>query len=61
MDLAPNPLAVRFYAGDLEIATISTTGQKEYYLLSLPYFLVSQIDQYLEWFQKVIAEKKQSF
>jgi len=60
MDLAPHPLAVRFYAGDLEIATISTTGQKTYYLLSLPYFLVSQLEQYLEWFQQEVTKKKLS-
>jgi predicted AAA+ superfamily ATPase len=61
MDLAPHQLAIRFYAGDLEIVTITTPEKKEYYLLSLPYFLVSQIDQYLEWFQKEITAKKQSF
>ncbi len=61
MDLAPHQLAIRFYAGDLEISTITTPGQKEYYLLNLPYFLVSQIDQYLEWFQKEIAARNKSF
>ena len=61
MDLAPHQLAIRFYAGDLEIATITTPEQKEYYLLNLPYFLVSQIDKYLEWFQKELTAKKKSF
>ena len=61
MDLAPHQLAIRFYAGDLKIATITTPEQKEYYLLNLPYFLVSQIDKYLEWFQKEITAKKKSF
>lgn len=61
MDLAPHQMAIRFYAGDVEIVTITTPGQKEYYLLNLPYFLVSQIDHYLEWFQQEINAKMKSF
>jgi hypothetical protein len=56
MDMAPHQMAVRFYAGDVDITPITTPEQKQYYLLSLPYFLVSQIDGYLEWFEKEIEE-----
>jgi predicted AAA+ superfamily ATPase len=57
MDMAPHQMAVRFYAGDVDITPITTPQQKQYYLLSLPYFLVSQIDGYLEWFEKEIEER----
>lgn len=58
MDLAPHQMAVRFYAGDVDITPITTPQQKQYYLLSLPYFLVSQIDGYLEWFESEIGKRK---
>ena len=58
MDLAPHKMAIRFYAGDIHITTITTPEQKLYYLLNLPYFLVSQIDSYLSWFEKEIEERE---
>jgi len=54
MDMAPHNMAVRFYAGDLSISTVTTPEQKEFYLLNLPYFLVSQLEKYLDWFQSEI-------
>ena len=57
MDLAPHNLAIRFYAGDLEISNITTPGQKEFYLLNLPYFLVSQTEKYLVWFQEEVDKR----
>lgn len=56
MDVAPHNMAVRFYAGDINISAIRTTEQKNYYLLSLPYFLVSQLEKYLNWFQLEISK-----
>jgi predicted AAA+ superfamily ATPase len=54
MDLAPHQMAVRFYSGELSISTITTPAGKNYKLLNLPYFLVSQIEHYLDWFEEQI-------
>lgn len=54
MDLAPHNLAVRFYDEAINISTPTTQGGKKYYLLSLPYCLVSQIQEYLMWFEQEI-------
>jgi predicted AAA+ superfamily ATPase len=58
MDLAPHNMAIRFYAGDVSISEINTSEGKLYYLLNLPYFLVSQIDGYLKWFEKEIETRQ---
>lgn len=51
MDESPNHIAVRFYAGELSISDAITTKGKKYRLLNLPYFLVSQLNRYLEWME----------
>lgn len=51
MDEAPHNLAIRFYAGELNITPVTTLQGRHYYLLSLPYYLVSQLEHYLAWFQ----------
>ncbi len=56
MDMAPHNIAVRFYAGEILISTLTTTGGKTVHLLNLPYYLVSQIEKYLEWFELQIAK-----
>lgn len=58
MDAAPHNMAVRFYAGDVNISEVKTTQNKTFFLLSLPYYLVSQINAYLIWFQKQIQQKE---
>jgi predicted AAA+ superfamily ATPase len=58
MDMAPHNMAIRLYAGDISISEIKTPEGKLYYLLNLPYFLVSQIDSYLNWFEKEIEKKE---
>lgn len=50
MDLAPHNLAIRLYAGALKITESVTTKGKKYQILNLPYFLVSQIEKYMQWF-----------
>ncbi|GAC1592059.1 MAG: ATP-binding protein [Chitinophagaceae bacterium] len=55
MDLVPHNIAVRFYAGKILISTITTSGGKTVHLLNLPYYLVSQIEKYLDWFETQIA------
>ncbi len=56
MDLAPHKIAIRFYAGELRISVLTTPGQKIFYLLNLPYFLISQIEAYLPWFEEEIKK-----
>jgi predicted AAA+ superfamily ATPase len=50
IDLAPHNYAVRFYAGKVQIDHIQTINNKAFYLLNLPYFLVGELDIYLNWF-----------
>lgn len=54
MDMAPHNMALRFYAGNVSISTITTPGKKTFYLLNLPYCLVSQIESYLAWFEEEV-------
>ncbi len=57
MEMAPHNMAVRLYAGDLNISTITTVNKKTYHLLNLPYFLVSQLSNYMNWFKMEIDKK----
>ena len=54
MDLVSHQMALRFYAGELAITQAVTPGGKKYHLLNLPYYLASQTDRYLQWFQQKI-------
>jgi len=56
MDLAPHKMAIRFYAGQIQITEATTPSGKKYKLLNLPYYLVSQLDNYLVWFQTQISK-----
>lgn len=56
MDLAPHNMAVRFYAGELHISEVVTAEGKKFYLLNLPYFLISQVEKYLKWFEEEIRK-----
>ncbi|MHB1921922.1 MAG: ATP-binding protein [Chitinophagaceae bacterium] len=56
MDLAPHTMALRFYAGEISITQAITPGKKKYQLLNLPYYLVSQTERYLNWFQEQIEQ-----
>lgn len=49
MDQAPHDIAIRFYSGELNLTKATTESGKKYKLLSLPYYLVTQIEKYLEW------------
>jgi hypothetical protein len=55
MDMAPHNIAVRLYAGEIIISTITTPGGKEVHLLNLPYYLVSQIEGYLDWLERKVG------
>lgn len=49
MDSVPHNIAVRFYSGEVSITRISTSQGKEFILLNLPYYAVSQLEKYLTW------------
>jgi uncharacterized protein len=55
MDLSPQNLAIRFYAGERSLTTVETPAGKKFQLLNLPYYLVSQIEHYLDWSKKQTA------
>lgn len=49
MDQTTHNIAIRFYSSDLKITESITPNGKKYRLLNLPYFMVSQIESYIEW------------
>lgn len=51
MNEAPHTTAIRFYAGEVSLANLTTPNGKSFKLLSLPYYAVSQIEKYLAWLQ----------
>lgn len=57
MEEAPHNLAIRFYAGELSITESTSPSGKKFHLLNLPYYLVSQIENYLIWFEKEIKKQ----
>ena len=58
MEATPHNMAVRFYAGDVNISEVKTAQNKTFFLLNLPYYLVSQIKAYLNWFHEQIQQKE---
>ena len=58
MDEVPHNMAVRFFAGEMSISKITTPKGKSFQLLNLPYYLVSQIENYLNWFSQEIVNTK---
>jgi hypothetical protein len=60
MDMVPHNMAIRFYAGTINITQPVTPAGKAYHLLSLPYFLATQLDGYISWFQQQVHRGKSS-
>jgi predicted AAA+ superfamily ATPase len=54
MDEAPHDMAIRFYAGKLQLTQVTTSTGKPYRLLSLPYYLASQTEKYLGWLKETV-------
>ncbi|MBM3411351.1 MAG: ATP-binding protein [Bacteroidetes bacterium] len=50
MEIAPHRFAVRLYAGRLEITEARTPRGRSFRLLNLPYYLGTQLRNYLDWF-----------
>ena len=58
MDMAPHNMAIRFCASKINITKILTPAGTVYFLLTLPYFLASKINEYLPWFEEEIKSMK---
>ncbi|MCF8341912.1 MAG: AAA family ATPase [Chitinophagaceae bacterium] len=50
MDLTTHNMAIRFYAGSINVTDATTQNGKKYQILNLPYYLASQIEKYIAWF-----------
>lgn len=46
---APHPYAVRVFSGSMSVEKGNTPAGKPFILLNLPFYLVSQLPQYLDW------------
>ena len=60
LDNARINYAIRFYAGKIMLDKHNTQSGKKFYLLSLPYFLVSKIEDYILWLKVQIASDEES-
>lgn len=49
MDSCPHRLAVRLYAGPLDVQQTTTLGGKGFTLINMPYFLAAKVPDYLQW------------
>jgi predicted AAA+ superfamily ATPase len=58
MDLTTHNMAIRFYAGSLNVTDATTQNGKKYQILNLPYYLASQIEKYIAWF--ILTKKSDS-
>ena len=56
MESAPHNTAIRFYAGEVSITKVSTSEGKQFNLVNLPYYCVSQIEKYLAWAHETVGE-----
>ncbi len=48
MDRCPHPFAVRFHANYFKKVEIATVEGKPFYLMNLPYYLASKIEEYMD-------------
>lgn len=49
IDICPHNYAVRIYSGELSIDKVKTIKGKKFFLMNLPFYLVSKIEDYLGW------------
>jgi len=49
MDRAPHDMAVRIYAGLPSIDELTTSNGKNFRLLNMPYYAMTQLNAYLDW------------
>jgi hypothetical protein len=56
MDEVKHPWAIRLYAGRITINELKTPKGKTFYLLNLPYYLASKLEEYIEWLMSIRPE-----
>lgn len=54
MEDSPLNYAIRFFAGELALNKVKTQNGKEFYLLDLPYYLASKVEQYIDWLDETV-------
>lgn len=54
LDEAPHPYAVRLHTGNVSILQAETIAGKRFFLLNLPYFLASRINEHLKGFIRFV-------
>jgi len=57
MDAAPHCFAVRLYVCKVRVDSVKTVTGKPFFLLSLPFYLVSRIDEYRDWFMNEVRNR----
>ncbi|MBW1783707.1 MAG: DUF4143 domain-containing protein, partial [Deltaproteobacteria bacterium] len=50
MEKSLHPYAVRIYSGNIRVDPVELPSGKKYYLFSIPYYLLSRLDEVMEWF-----------
>ena len=50
VEAVDHPFAVRIYGGSLSVVKAVTPNKKPYFLLNLPYYLGTQLPEYIDWF-----------
>lgn len=60
MNESPLNYAIRFYAGKFSLDKVQTQEGKIFYLLNLPYFLASKLEDYIHWLQKNIPAENEN-
>jgi predicted AAA+ superfamily ATPase len=50
MEKSPHPYALRIYSGRPRVDQVTLPSGKKYHLYSIPYYLLSRLDDVIEWF-----------
>lgn len=50
MEKSHHPYAIRIYSGKIRVDQVQLPSGKKYYLFSIPYYLLSRLDDVIEWF-----------
>jgi len=59
LDQSPLNFGIRLYYGELSVDKIKTPAGKPIYLFNFPYFLASQLENYLPWILKQVEHNKE--
>ena len=50
MENSHHPYAIRIYSGNFRVDQVQLPSGKRYHLFSIPYYLLSRLDDVIEWF-----------